>query len=184
MPEDRRDAYYHERIKDFGPLYANFDPLLAQIALDFVYTSDVFHQTTGRYMTHFGLSKSTFNILMLLRHGPEQGMQLHELGELLLVSRANITGLVDHLEQKGYVKRTVDTQDRRVRHARITQKGEALLDEFIPVHFGNLKTLFQDLTTGEQQMLLAVLRKMRASILAHADACKHASPGAFRTIQG
>jgi MarR family 2-MHQ and catechol resistance regulon transcriptional repressor len=184
VPEDRRDAYYHERIKDFGPLYANFDPLLAQIALDFVYTSDVFHQTTGHYMTHFGLSKSTFNILMLLRHGPEQGMQLHELGELLLVSRANITGLVDHLEQKGYVKRTVDTQDRRVRHARITQKGEALLDEFIPVHFGNLKTLFQDLTTGEQQMLLAVLRKMRASILAHADECKHSSPGAFRTIQG
>ncbi len=28
-------------------------------------------------------------------------MLLHSLGELLLVSRANITGLVDHLEEKG-----------------------------------------------------------------------------------
>jgi DNA-binding MarR family transcriptional regulator len=184
VPEDRRDAYYHERIKEFGPLYANFNPLVAQIALNFVYTSDVFFQTAGRYMARFGLSKSTFNILMLLRHGPERGMQLHELGELLLVSRANITGLVDHLERKGYVKRVVDSQDRRVRHARITKKGEGLLDEFLPVHFGNLETLLQDLTPEERQILLASLRKMRASFLAHAEACEHASSGAFRTIQG
>lgn len=172
VPEDRRDAYYDERIREFGPLYANFNPLLAQLALNFLFTSDVFHQAAGRYMGHFGLSKSTFNVLMLLRHGPEEGMQLHELGELLLVSRANITGLVDHLEREGYVTRAVDGQDRRVRRARITGRGKALLDEFVPVHFGNLKRLLGDLSGEEKEMLLALLRKMRASVAAHAESCE------------
>lgn len=183
VPEDRRDAYYHERVREFGALYANFNPLLSELALNFIYTSEVFQQAVGRYMAQFGLSKSTYNVLMLLRHGPEQGMQLHELGELLLVSRANITGLVDHLEREGYVHREVGLQDRRVRRARITLKGKVLLDEFAPVHFGNLKILLQDLGVEEKEALLAMLRKMRASVIAHSEACEPAASRAYRTDQ-
>ncbi len=90
-------------------------------------------------MADYGLSKSTLNILMLLRHGPADGMQLHDLGELLLVSRANITGLIDHLEEKGYVKRVVDAGDRRARYARITKKAEALLDRIHPASLPQYK---------------------------------------------
>ncbi len=171
MPADRRDVFYSERLRAAGPQYQNFDLLSSEITLDLLYTYDIFHQLTARYMADYGLSKSTLNILMLLRHGPSDGMQLHDLGELLLVSRANITGLIDHLEEKGYVKRVVDAGDRRARHARITRKAEALLDEFIPVHFRNISGLFQDLTTGEKEALLNLLRKTRASLRAHADSC-------------
>jgi MarR family 2-MHQ and catechol resistance regulon transcriptional repressor len=120
-------------------------------------------------MTEYGLSKSSLNILMLLRHGSDEGMQLHDLGELLLVSRANITGLIDHLEDKGYVKRLVDPQDRRARHARITQKGEALLDEFMPVHYRNLKGLLRGLSEDERETLVGLLKKVRTSMSAHSE---------------
>jgi len=140
--------------------------------LDLLHTYDVLHQLIARYMASFGLSKSTLNILMLLRHGPAEGMQLHDLGELLLVSRANITGLIDHLEQKGYVRRIVDPDDKRVRYARITRKAEVLLDEFMPLHYHNLKTLLKDLTNGEKEALLALLKKMRTSLITHFDACE------------
>ena len=98
MPEDRRESHYHEYLKEVGPRYAGFDRLSVQVSLSLLYTYDVFHQLVSRYMGEFRLSKSTLNILMLLRHAPAAGMQLHDLGELLLVSRANITGLIDHLE--------------------------------------------------------------------------------------
>jgi MarR family 2-MHQ and catechol resistance regulon transcriptional repressor len=120
-------------------------------------------------MTEYGLSKSSLNILMLLRHGSDEGMQLHDLGELLLVSRANITGLMDHLEDKGYVKRLVDPQDRRARHARITQKGEALLDEFMPVHYRNLKGLLRGLSEDERETLVGLLKKVRTSMSAQSE---------------
>jgi MarR family transcriptional regulator, 2-MHQ and catechol-resistance regulon repressor len=162
--EDRREAFYHECVRRAGPRYAGFDRSSVEIVLSFLYTYDQLHQTVSRYMADYGLSKSSVNILMLLRHGSDEGMQLHDLGELLLVSRANITGLMDHLEEKGYVKRVVDPQDRRARHARITPKGETLLDEFMPVHYRNLKAMLQELSSEEKDTLVGLLRKVRLSM--------------------
>lgn len=171
MPEDRRESHYHECIQQVGPRYPGFDSLSVQLSLSLLYTYDVFHQLASRYMAEFGLSKSTFNILMLLRHAPAEGMQLHDLGELLLVSRANITGLIDHLQEKGYVTRVVDSNDRRARYARITPKAEALLEEFVPVHYQNVRMLMGDLTTPEKETLLTLLKKTRSSLLAHSEEC-------------
>jgi MarR family 2-MHQ and catechol resistance regulon transcriptional repressor len=183
VPEDRRESYYHHRVRKSGPQYEGFDLLSAEISLSFLYTYDIFQQCAARYMADYGLSKSSFNVLMLLHHGPPEGMQLHDLGDLLLVSRANITGLIDHLEQKGYVKRVIDPHDRRARYARITKKGEALLEELIPVHYQNTKALLQDLTTEEKETLLKLLTKTRASLTAHAHVCAGQRSVACQTVQ-
>lgn len=167
MQNDRREAYYHARVREAGPRYESFDLPSAELTLSLLYTYDLLLQSLGRLMAEHGLSKSTLNILMLLRHGPAEGMQLHDLGELLLVSRANITGLIDHLEGKGYVKRVIDVQDRRARYARITKKAEALLDEFMPVHYRRMKTLLQDLSAEEKHTLLSLLQRVRTSITTH-----------------
>ena len=169
MLEDRREAFYHECVRRAGPRYPGFDLPMVETVLTFVSAYDQLHQAVARYMADYGLSKSSLNILMLLRHGPEEGMQLHDLGELLLVSRANITGLMDHLEQRGYVRRLVDRQDRRARHARITPQGEALLDKFMPVHYRNLRLLLQDLSNEEKKTLVSLLKKVRSSISAHGE---------------
>jgi MarR family 2-MHQ and catechol resistance regulon transcriptional repressor len=167
--EDRREAFYHERIRDSGPQYPGFDVLSTEMILNLLYTYDVFHQLAARYMAEYGLSKSALNILMVLRHGSSNGMQLHDLGELLLVSKANVTGLIDHLEERGLVKRVIGIDDRRARFARITRKGEALLDEFVPVHYENIRRLLGDLTDGDKQTLIRLLKKTRASLVANSQ---------------
>jgi MarR family 2-MHQ and catechol resistance regulon transcriptional repressor len=158
--------YYRERLREAGPRYGEFDVSSAELTLSLLHTYDLLLQSLGRLMAEYGLSKSTLNILMLLRHGPAEGMQLHDLGELLLVSRANITGLMDHLEQKGYVKRVVDVQDRRVRYARITKKAEALLDEFMPMHYRRMKALLRDVSIEEKEAIVHLIKKVRTSIAA------------------
>ena len=165
--EDRREALYHRLVRSGGCGFEDFDLHSCEIVVALAYTYDVLHQIGARYMAEFGLSKSTFNILMLLRHGPKQGMQLHDLGELLLVSRANITGLMNHLEQKGFVRRVVDTKDRRARFARITRRGEALLDQALPGHFKSVRALLRDLSASEKETLIALLKKTRVSAIAH-----------------
>ena len=169
---DRREGYYLDRIRQYGPNYAGFDWPTSESVLNLVFTYDLLHQCTARYMAEFGLSKSTFNVLMLLRHGPPEGMQLHDLGEMLLVSRANITGLISHLEEKGYVTREVDEQDRRARYAKVTAKAEALLDNFIPIHYGNMSTLMNDLSATEKSQLIGLLTKVRNSIKGNAGTCE------------
>jgi DNA-binding MarR family transcriptional regulator len=171
---DRREVYYLERVRQFGPSYPGFDLLTTELALNLLFSYDVFHQCTARYMAEYGLSKSTFNLLMLLRHGPPEGMLLHELGELLLVSRANVTGLVGHLEERGYVTRVVDETDRRARYARVTEKAEVLLDQFIPIHYSNIRSLMTHVSAEDKTQLIALLTKVRESIHRNEVVCERA----------
>jgi MarR family 2-MHQ and catechol resistance regulon transcriptional repressor len=170
LPETR-EAYYHERARHYVPIYPHLDLSSVDLVFGILFTYDQLHQIATRNMAAFGLSKSSFNILMLLRHAGPEGMQLHNLGEFLLVSRANITGLVDHLEEKGFAKRVVGPQDRRARYACITEKGEALLDEYLPLHYHNLNVLFQDVSPDERETLLRLLKKVRSSLSAHSAEC-------------
>jgi MarR family transcriptional regulator, 2-MHQ and catechol-resistance regulon repressor len=171
VPEGQRQSFYHSLLRDEGPRYEGFDLDSSRVSLDLALTYDALHQIVARYMADFGLSKSTYNILMLLRNGPKEGMQLHDLGEMLIVSRANITGLIDSLEDRGWVRRLVDESDRRVRYAQITPVGERLLDEFAPVHFQNLCILMQGLSADEKDVLAKLLGKMRRSLTTYTDKC-------------
>ena len=181
MLEDRREAFYRSVHCKAESEYSHFDSLSSRTILDLIFTSDVLQQILARRLAEFGLSKSTFNILMLLKHGSPDGMQLHDLGELLLVSRANITGLIDHLEQKGYVQRVVDTVDRRARYAKITQRAKELLDRVAPVHFANSAILLQDMALAEKQSLVELLRKTRESLLSHGNECLGHEPKELKT---
>jgi MarR family 2-MHQ and catechol resistance regulon transcriptional repressor len=168
---DRREGYL-ERIRQFGPSYTGFDQASAESVVSLAFTYDVLQQCIAKYMADYGLSKSTFNILVLLRHGPKEGMQLHDLGEMLLVSRANVTGLISHLEEKGYVTREVDERDRRARYAKVTRKAEILLDELMPVHYGNVRDLMSELSSTEKSQLVGLLAKVRESIKERNRACE------------
>jgi MarR family 2-MHQ and catechol resistance regulon transcriptional repressor len=175
MRQDRREDFYQKRVKESGPQYAGFDLASAEILLGLRFTEDVLQQACAPLLGEFGISKSSLNILMLLRHGPPEGMQLHDLGDLLLVSRANITGLIDHLEQREYVTRVVDQTDRRARFARITAKGVELLNTFMPMHYRNVRAMLHNLSDEEKKQLLGLLKKTRQSIAAHADQIQHSA---------
>ena len=173
MLSGHREDFYLERIRRHGPDYKNFDPPTIESVLNIVFTYDLLHRHVTKYMADYGLSKSTFNVLMLLRFGPPEGMQLHDLGELLLVSRANVTGLIGHLEERGYVTRIVDQQDRRARYAKATKKAELLLEELIPVHYNNVRRLLSGVSNVEKSELTDLLKKVRQSIEGHTAASEH-----------
>jgi MarR family transcriptional regulator, 2-MHQ and catechol-resistance regulon repressor len=161
---ERREAFYQEAINDFACSQpGEVDGSSLELALNLAFTYNEQHLFLAKYIGQFGLAKSTFNVLMLLRNGPVEGMQLSEIGNLLITSRANITGLIDHLEQKGYVKRVPDIHDRRAKLARITRKGEALIDDVLPLHIRRCKELFAHLTMEEKRTLSTLLKRVRQS---------------------
>ena len=66
-------------------------------------------------------------VLGLLRdHGP---MTPSELGEGLIVTRATVTGLLDSLERRGYVRREPHATDRRSLVVELTPEGLAVLQQ-------------------------------------------------------
>jgi len=108
------------------------------------------------------LTGAQFNVLLLLRAAPE-GLPLGELGRQLVVTKPNVTGLIDRLEQKGLVARA-DSPDRRVTLARITPAGRRLTDAVSPDHAAMLGRLLSGLTDAEKRSLAALLTKLRRGL--------------------
>jgi DNA-binding MarR family transcriptional regulator len=112
-----------------------------------------------------GLTLPGMNVLGILCLQEPQGIPLHELSQYLTVSRANITGLIDNLVRKGYVKRVDHPTDRRVCLAQLTAKGKKWLDSFLPGHFKAIKQILSSLTEKEKSLLVQLLLKVRKTIL-------------------
>jgi MarR family 2-MHQ and catechol resistance regulon transcriptional repressor len=161
---DKREVYYRDRVRQHGQRYRQFHLPSVQVLLNLAYTYDVTATHLARAIGKHGLSLSSFNLLMILSRSGAEGCPLYEIGELLLVSRANITGLVDCLERKGLVERVSDKRDRRVRLARITRAGETLLESVLPGHYLELRRICSRLNNAEKAGLGELLTKLRHSV--------------------
>lgn len=105
-----------------------------------------------------GLTLPQFALLEALYHlGP---LPLSEIGQKLLVSGGNVTYVVDNLEAAGWVERERHDADRRVIHARLTPRGEALMDQAFPRHARGIARRFAVLSAAEQDELRVLLRRL------------------------
>ena len=73
--------------------------------------------------------------------------------------RATIGGVVDRLEQKGYVIRDVCKRDRRAREVRLTDEGQKALDEIFPVVDALQGEILSGLDPLEQRRFLELANK-------------------------
>jgi len=112
------------------------------------------------------LTAAQFNTLLVLRGTEGEGLTMGELGEQLVVTKSNVTGLVDRLERRGWVERRAET-DRRATRVRITAEGEELLDAVAPSHAEALAELTNALTRKEKIELSRMLTKLRRALRAH-----------------
>lgn len=68
-----------------------------------------------------GITPSNSTILFLLeKNGP---MQMNELSDAMYIENSTVTGLVDRMEKKGFVRRTPVEGDRRKWNIEITGEG-------------------------------------------------------------
>ena len=74
-----------------------------------------------------GISMTQLHVMHLLDHHGE--MPMSRLAEMLDVSLSNGTGLIDRVEERGFVERTRIPTDRRMVMVRLTPAGRQMLDE-------------------------------------------------------
>jgi MarR family 2-MHQ and catechol resistance regulon transcriptional repressor len=106
------------------------------------------------------ISPLHFEIMLLLRK--EKGtLKITEIGERLLVARAQMTHLIDNLVKEKMVERQADSTDRRVTNIVLTARGSAFLEE----HGGNIRKavaeILDSLSDKELADLSASLERMR-----------------------
>ncbi len=91
------------------------------------------------------------------------GIDQATLAATIFFDRATIGGVIDRLEAKGLVKRSVSPTDRRARLLSLTEEGQALLRQSRPVVEALQANILAPLTEKEQAMFLKLAAKALGS---------------------
>ena len=92
----------------------------------------------------------------------EGGVRQKTLMEQLGINPSSVSEMISKLERDGYVKRTVDPDDKRATLITLTELGEARTAELADEKEEMFKGVFGNLTDDEKEQLLALLEKLTA----------------------
>lgn len=162
---DPRDEFYQQKLQQIEGKWTGLDPEVTLVVLGVLHTGQCLESLLAADLQAFDLSSSAFNLLTILDAQHDQSMPLHELGRLLVTSRANVTGLVDSLCKKGYVERVPHASDRRIKLARLLPAGVQALSQALPGHIQRIGQLGSSLNSAERQQLVNLLAKLRNQAL-------------------
>ena len=104
-----------------------------------------------------GLTPQQGQLLCVLMAQP-YGMS--ELGAMLGLAKSSMTGLVDRTERNGLVRREPDPRDTRAVRVALTQRGQAVAEEFYAETCRRIDKLPAGLTAGERETLAGLLGRV------------------------
>lgn len=87
------------------------------------------------------------------------GLDQARIAALIAYDRATIGGVIDRLEQKGLVTRSISKRDRRAREVRLTDKGHRIYEELLPIVAGFQTDILDGLNADEQKQFLRLAEK-------------------------
>lgn len=101
------------------------------------YESGVMQSTAHRilsriksdYLSQFGLTSTQWYVIGFTYAAGSKGIRLNDLMQILDTSMPFITNIVNLLESKGILQKVSDTDDSRVKIARLNPKYESTVEE-------------------------------------------------------
>lgn len=123
-----------EMLLNLGYVYTRVNRLMGSSAL------------LGETLRDNGLTVALFNVMAFVKYSRDsEELSQKDLGRKLVVSGANVTGMVDKLEKKKLVVRTKHATDRRKWIIRLTKKGDEVLARVLPSYAESLERLTEGL---------------------------------------
>lgn len=104
--------------------------------------------------------------MLLVLLDVDTGISMQRLSELMGCDASNITGLVDRLDASGYIIRSTNPKDRRVKTIQLSTKGEACRSELINELKVSEATDLSSLSENEAEEFMRITAKLANRIRA------------------
>jgi DNA-binding MarR family transcriptional regulator len=154
---DMMSGKLREEIGKTGP----FASLEEEVMLNFLRTADRLTGCAESALRPVGLSPTQYNVLRILRGVSPQGIGCQEIARRMITRDADITRLLDRLQERGLVHRQRQTTDRRVVHITITPAGLAMLAELDPMVLELNEKLLHHMGVDRLKLLLELSEEAR-----------------------
>lgn len=113
-----------------------------------------------RLKTEFDTTLPRFDVMAVLFR-MEEGMTMTQLSDHLVVSNGNVTGIVDRLEQEGFVERITDENDRRTTLVTMTEEGRIDFSYMAIAHQEWINELLDAVSVDDAHLLTDKLSGLR-----------------------
>lgn len=108
-----------------------------------------------------GISEQQYNVLRILRgFRSEAPLSINFIKERMLDRDSDVSRIIDRLNEKGFLTKHENPNDRRHKMVEITEKGLELLDKMYDCEI-KVDTLLNNLTLDEVNELNRLLDKIR-----------------------
>ena len=147
---------------DFYDQTPDANVLATEGVMNTLRTADMLFDQIGRLLRPLNVSAAGGLVLGILRdHEP---MSPSELGDRLIVTRATVTGLLDSLERRGFVRRSANPTDRRSLLVEITPAGLTVLQELRTIVHRNEKVWLDAFSESELRTYIELLHRIQDSV--------------------
>ena len=124
-------------------------------------TGAVLDGEVNRLMRAHGLTKTSYNILRILRGAGESGCSGVEIASMVVADVPDMARLIDRLERLGYLRRCKSDDDRRCVRNYLAPKGAEALEALDKPLRALQRRQFAALSRAEMQALSGLLAKIR-----------------------
>ncbi|MHB8565807.1 MAG: MarR family winged helix-turn-helix transcriptional regulator [Nitrososphaerales archaeon] len=118
-------------------------------------------------LRHYGLTPPQYSVLRTIGRSQNGFLPMNEIGKEMIVTFANITTIVDNLEERRLVRRIRDTDDRRIVYVELTSGGSRLFAKIYKAHRKQVAMLMQALSDEELETVRKLTIKIRDNIALH-----------------
>lgn len=125
------------------------------------------YQKTGRRLSErlreLELSTAQLDVLANLHRRPE-GLTQTELGNKLLSTRGNVTGLVERLLARGLVERCVNPDDARSKKVSLTAEGRVVAGQACALYSAFVAEMMSVLSVDDRASLADIMARVEAQL--------------------
>jgi len=134
-----------------------FVPLMQELAGAFQAFS--LYDAEGLRKSGSDLTPSQARVIFTL--GGTDGMTCKDIGDITLITKGTLTGVVDRLEQKDLVERWSVEGDGRKTIVALTRRGARVYQREFPKHIEFLKNKFDKLNARDRKQAIDLLKKIK-----------------------
>jgi len=133
----------------------SFLPTLREL----VRTYQSFVDYSAPHIKQMNLTHSQFDVIATL--GNQTPMTCKEIGEKTLITKGTLTGVLERLEDKGLIKKYLNTEDGRSYKTGLTKEGQKVFDKSFNEHLVYLEKAFGKLSKKELETTATLLKSLR-----------------------
>jgi DNA-binding MarR family transcriptional regulator len=133
-----------------------------RIIADFRVTIGAMKCAMSERLVRLGISMAQLNIIYTLQRNGVMAMS--RLAEVLGVSLSNATGLIDRMEERGFIERTRVAEDRRIVLVRVTDSGTRMIQENDALSDDLMRDVLAHLDPAELPAIAHAFAEVRAAL--------------------